>query len=320
MIPPPVVPPGLGWISARAPAKINLALEVLRRRDDGYHDVATVLQAVSLADDLTVVERPEEGVSLRVLPRALDLGPAEANLVTRAALGFLGRWPLAGPAPRPGGLDILLRKRIPAGAGLGGGSADAAATLIALRHLAETRGSIVGSEELLATAAALGSDVPFFLDGGTQFGTGRGDRLSRLPDWPGKPLVLVFPNVGVATSSIYGALKMPLTPSGPLATISHRGISGPLWERDGTLPTAFRNDLEPIVADRMPAVSEVLNLARSLGCTVVRVTGSGSGSFCVSPGEHIARDWSTEFRKHGFWTRVVRPVSWGVRVGRVHRR
>ena len=308
-----------------APAKINLALEVLRRRDDGYHDVATLLQAVSLCDDLWIAERTEPGVGLRVLPRSLDVGPVAENLVTRAAERFLAEWPFVDvfeSRPFPG-VDIVLRKRIPAGAGMGGGSSDAAATLLGMACLFREQGTrgdgnrdasedLDGSavadtdldtrawSRLHEIAATLGSDVPFFLHGGTQIGSGRGEVLTPLPPWPGKFVSLVFPNVIVATSSIYAALKMPLTPPGPLATISHRGISGPLWKDDGSLPATFRNDLEPLVADRVPRVLEVLNLARAFGDRFVRVTGSGSGVFCLCPDEPTARHVSAQFRKHGF--------------------
>lgn len=163
-------------VTTYAPAKINLSLEVLRRRDDGYHEVTTVLQTVSLADDLTVTR--DEQISLDcTLP---DLN-AEHNLVLRAARELRRRF------PRAPGARIVLRKRIPVAAGLGGGSSNAAAALRALVSLWELP---VSDFELQEIAAGLGSDVPFFLRGGTAWATGRGEQIEPLP--PPLPTWLVL--------------------------------------------------------------------------------------------------------------------------------
>ena len=181
-------------ISVAAPAKINLSLEILRRRDDGYHDVATVLQTVDLADELAftpaseiVVEGDTEGI------------PQEENLVYRAACLFQDH------LGETRGARIGLHKRIPLAAGLGGGSTDAAATLVGLCRLWERD---LRRGELAALAAELGSDVPFFLYGGTALAEGRGERVTPLPPLRHADLVLVAPPIDLPakTATLYRSL------------------------------------------------------------------------------------------------------------------
>jgi 4-diphosphocytidyl-2-C-methyl-D-erythritol kinase len=206
-------------------AKINPFLEVLRRRDDGFHEVETVLAEIDLADDL-VVERAGTGIHLVVEgdPGVPD-GPE--NLVHRAAAAVL----------RPDeGVRIRLTKRVPAGAGLGGGSSDAAGTLRALDELFDLRGRGV---DLAAEAAALGSDVPFFLEGGVAVCRGRGERVEPVRGVSPVELRLVLPGLEVSTKRIYDSLTPPLTPlvdgaSLCLAALCQgvtRGRSGALFNR-----------------------------------------------------------------------------------------
>ncbi len=162
----------------RAPAKLNLSLEVLGRRADGYHELCTLFQAVDLSDELTA-ERAN-GLTLTVEG---DAPPGEENLVLRAA------HMLAAHTGRRGA-HLRLRKRIPSGAGLGGGSSDAAAALLALNQL---WGVGLARPQLAAMARALGADVPFFLHGGIALGTGRGDAIEPLPDLPARWFVVSGP-------------------------------------------------------------------------------------------------------------------------------
>lgn len=175
-----------------ARAKINLTLDILGKRADGYHEVEMVMQSVSLADEVEI-ERTAQGISLEVEGAALAAD--ESNLAWRAAALFLHRFSPAG------GAAIRLKKRIPMAAGLAGGSADAAAVLLGMNEIFAQ-----GLDEvtLAALAAEIGSDVPFCLAGGTQLASGRGEVLRRLADLPHFPVVLAKPPVDVSTAWAYG--------------------------------------------------------------------------------------------------------------------
>jgi len=188
----------MGGLGLRAPAKINWSLEVLGRRADGFHEVDTVLQTVSLADELWFAPRPQPRCRIRCSAPAVPVGPA--NLIHKA-------WRALRRA-RPGrvaGLRVRLIKRIPVGAGLGGGSADAAATLRAINRLYRLGMSRV---ELATIAAEIGADVPFFLFGGVARCGGRGERVRLLPTaLPHIPLVIVYPGFVSSTAEAYPRLQ-----------------------------------------------------------------------------------------------------------------
>src|SRR4051812_28052544 len=180
-------------LTLQAPAKVNLTLEVLGRRPDGYHDVCSVVQAISLADELTFA--PAANITLRCSQPELQ-GPG--NLACRAA-DLLRR-----ATGVRDGAALTLTKRVPVAAGLGGGSSDAAAALRGLNTLWRLR---LAEERLADLAAQLGSDVPFFLQpGGCALVEGRGERLTPLPALPTQWLVLVKPPVGISAAAAYGAL------------------------------------------------------------------------------------------------------------------
>lgn len=282
-----------------APAKINLGLEVLAERADGYHDLLTVYQAIRLFDRVDIRLSREPGVRLCVSPRAIDLGPYAANLAVRAA-------DLLPPGPGdPPGVEIRLTKRIPVGAGLGGGSSDGAAVLVGLARL---RGLVHDPAHLERLAASLGSDAPFFIRGGTQLGRGRGEDLAPFPRWPRANLVLVYPGLHVSTAAIYGAFICGLTPPGPLASLAaHENLSWS-WRGSGS---HLQNDLEPLVCARHPEVARVLEALRSAGSPFVRMTGSGSAVFAVEPDRSTGLGWLDGFRRDGVWCRRVGPWRGG---------
>lgn len=290
-----------GRVTVLAPAKVNLALEVGTLRPDGYHEVATILQAIRLHDRIRL--EPDAGgeIALTVLPSGLDLGPAERNLAVRAAVALRRR---AG-GRRRGGVRIVLEKRIPVAAGLGGGSADAAGVLAGLNHL---WGMGLSPAELERIGASLGADVPFFIRGGTQLGVGRGDRLRPFPRWPGGPIVLVQPGGGLATAEIYRRVESRLTPAGPLLSIDRREVPRAFWSRYG--PT-LRNDLAPAVLRAEPVTKTILERFRELGSSFARVTGSGSCVFGVAPDLGMAATWTQAFRELGYWADAVRPARGG---------
>lgn len=249
------------------PAKVNLHLEVLGRRPDGYHEVRTLLQSVDLRDRVVVRPAPEGCVELEVEPVGAVTADDD-NLVLRAARRL---WEILGRRP---GARIRLVKRIPVAAGLGGGSADAAAAIVLLDRL---WGAGLARWRLVEVAASVGSDVPFFLVGGLCLGVGRGDEVTALPDLEPRAVVLVVPPVEVATREVYGRLEPRLTWGRPEATLTAvaAGLERePDWSR-------LRNDLEPVVCAGWPDVEAARSFVAGVGAMRSGVTGSGAATFAV---------------------------------------
>ena len=247
-------------LRVRCPAKVNLHLQVLGKRPDGYHELRTVFAAVGVWDELLFETAPVGTFDLSVEPvGAVPAGPD--NLVAKAARA------LAPEGRRASGARIVLRKEIPVGGGLGGGSADAAATLVGLARLWDLRR---GPSDLLPTAAALGADVPFFLVGGAGWGVGRGSEVSPLPDLPPWWVVLLPGPEAIPTADVYRALDV-------------RGLDGQAdheiyqWvENGGDLPIGCcRNDLQPTVARLWPEVGERVERIRATDPLLAMLSGSG---------------------------------------------
>lgn len=254
-----------------APAKVNLFLEVLGRRPDGYHELATLMVAVSLYDTLEFTERPPGAVRLACDQPALSSGPD--NLVCRAAEAVRRR------AGVPNGVDIRLRKRIPLAAGLAGGSSDAAATLAGLNALWRLGW---GQNELAEVGAELGSDVPFFFSTPAAWCTGRGERVE--PIALGRPLdfVLVCPPVGLSTAQVFGRVTVPSPP------VSGDGVRRAAEAGDvEALGRLLHNRLQGPAEGLRPAVKEAHARLAALGPAGVLMSGSGSTVFalCRGPGE-----------------------------------
>jgi 4-diphosphocytidyl-2-C-methyl-D-erythritol kinase len=252
-------------LSLRAPAKINLNLRVIGRRPDGYHDIDSIVQSITLYDTLTIT-RADAGLDFEVDDPSI---PGDADtLVVMAA-----RRLLEGLASRPG-LRMRLAKRIPAGAGLGGGSSDAAAALSGVDRIL---GLDLPEAVLHAHAAALGSDVPYFLTGGTARLTGRGTEVEPLPDPPGAELVIVDPGVPVSTAAVYAQVQEPLTLAPKPASISGFGripVDLASWVRTG-------NDLEPHAARFCPDIVRIRTMLAGAGAVAAAMTGSGSAVFGI---------------------------------------
>lgn len=281
--------------TVRVPAKLNLHLEILGRRDDGYHELRTLLQTVDLYDDLSGEATADGGVRLSVAP-AGAAPEGEDNLVVAAARR------LAEATGCRRGAALGLRKRIPAGAGLGGGSADAAAALVLL---ADLWGLPLDPGLMLPVAAELGADVPFFLVGGLALGVGRGDEVLALPDLPELGVVIVAPPVAVATAEVYRRLDAPAPwrrPSGAVYSVASGLVRQPCWHE-------FRNDLEPIVVRGWPEVAAALGALDRDRALRVGVTGSGSAVFGLYPTQARARDAASRLGR-GYRVHV------GVTVGR----
>jgi 4-diphosphocytidyl-2-C-methyl-D-erythritol kinase len=246
----------------KALAKINLDLRVLGRRPDGYHELRTIFQTVSLADTLDLAFTPARTTSIELE----DAAGIPDNLVARAArvamdaMGVTGR------------LAMRLQKKIPMGAGLGGGSSDAAAVLLALPVLA---GRPLPIETLCAVGQQLGSDVPFFLLGGTAVGIGRGTELFPLPDGPPRPAVIVAPGVHVSTAQAYSALSPRLT----FELQENKIFSFQSHTWSGADGTAGVNDFEGVVLERESRLAEWKERLIRAGASPARMTGSGSALF-----------------------------------------
>lgn len=254
-----------------APAKINLHLEVLGRRSDGYHELRTLFISIDLADRLRA-SRSENGVTTLHIDPEGRLSPDEDNLIIKAA-ELLRR-----NTGSRAGANIFLNKNIPVGAGLGGGSSDAAAALVLLDKV---WGLGLDNHDLMQMAAALGSDVPFFLHGGLAEGRGRGDDIRPLPDLRSCHVVVVVPKIAVSTASVFASLPPSLSSEYPGVTPDRApGPSifgkdrGPSWHN-------YRNDLEAVVVTRWPEVGRVLASLRDSAAIHVAMTGSGSASFAV---------------------------------------
>jgi 4-diphosphocytidyl-2-C-methyl-D-erythritol kinase len=261
-----VSPPGS--IRCGPPAKVNLFLRVLGERADGYHEIETIFQAVSLHDDLAMDLVAGGGVGLDVA--GAELGPATSNLAYLAARAVLDA------AGSDAGLRVRLEKRIPAGAGLGGGSSDAAA---ALRCANALLGDPLKDVEVAEIAERLGSDVPFFLGPSTlALGRGRGERLEALPPLPDAHLVLVLPPVHVDTGWAYGALAEHRRGGGEAPGPGSRGGVPRTWADVAGLAV---NDFEAMVASAHREVAASLEGLRRAGATPALLSGSGSACFGI---------------------------------------
>jgi 4-diphosphocytidyl-2-C-methyl-D-erythritol kinase len=253
-------------VRLRAFAKVNYALEVRGLRGDGYHEIRTVMQSVSLADEVEI-ERAEEGFELQT--GCTDAGPPEENTVRKAWKLMCG---LVG-AELP--VRIRLHKRIPSRAGLGGGSADAAATLYGINELL---GLGLNYEELNDVGGWIGADVPFCLLGGTALGGGVGDILAPLPAPPAHYLVLAKPERGAETAEIYRAYDE--RPRRGVASVE-AVVAG---LRSGDLPAlagAVGNDLEPVTGELVPEVEAYREELLRTGALGAAMSGTGTAVYGI---------------------------------------
>jgi 4-diphosphocytidyl-2-C-methyl-D-erythritol kinase len=245
----------------RAPAKINLHLAVTGKRGDGYHEIVSLMAPVSLYDELWI--DPAAG-QIRVECSAADLPRDGRNLAARAAAAFFEA------SGRGGGAAIRLVKRIPVGAGLGGGSSNAAAVLNGLnRHF----GHPLDRAQLHRLALGIGADVPFFLMGRPALATGIGDRLTPYAGLPPMGVVIVFPGVALSTARVYAAVKLRLTACGKKSKVSA------LKTQPFDIRRHLCNDLEAVAARICPPILEAKAALRAQGADGVQMTGSGSAVF-----------------------------------------
>jgi 4-diphosphocytidyl-2-C-methyl-D-erythritol kinase len=277
----------------RASAKVNLALEVLGKRGDGYHEIATVLQAVDLFDRLTV----ETADTLSLHADAPELPTDEGNLVMRAARL------LQKTAGIEKGARIELQKRIPVAAGLGGGSSDAAATLWGLNRLWGLRWPRARLQDL---AVELGMDVPFFLGTGRAVARGRGERLQTLPGGGGYALVLVNPRAPLSTREVYGRV-----PAGWHAepTGTERVIEALRRRNVATLAAALTNNLERVVEPVLPVIGRMKAALLAAGALGAIMSGSGPTVFGLARSLDHARQVRSRVTRAGWACWAVRTNS-----------
>ncbi|MBU1176110.1 MAG: 4-(cytidine 5'-diphospho)-2-C-methyl-D-erythritol kinase [Alphaproteobacteria bacterium] len=269
---------------ATALAKINLALHVTGQRENGFHDLESLVVFADLGDELTA--RPAQGDVLRLSgPFAGALTHGQTNLVSKAVEAFRARWPGAVPH----GIAISLAKNLPVSAGIGGGSADAAATLRLMAGLADPP---VGLDNLMPVAARLGADVPVCLYSQSCLVRGIGEIVEPVDILPPCHLVLVNPLVPVSTSEVFRRLKSRANPGLPAIAepFSHAAMLG-LWMAE------TRNDLEQAAIEAVPVIGDLISdLARTSGCVSARMSGSGATVFGLFGSEKLAHQAAQDMR------------------------
>jgi 4-diphosphocytidyl-2-C-methyl-D-erythritol kinase len=249
-------------------AKVNLFLRVLARESDGYHSIETLFCLLQLADELGVEQR--EGHDVTLDTRGANLGPDSENLAVRAARAVIDA------TGRRFGVHLELTKRIPVQAGLGGGSSNAAAALVAVNRLANTA---IPRHELLQMAARLGSDVPFFVSGGAfALGWGHGERLIRLPGLPAAPALLLIPPVGVATAEAYRWVDQARVSGGHRGAVALDLDSLSAW---GSIGRMAGNEFESVIFGKHPEVRAAFEALTATHPLLCRMSGSGSAIFAV---------------------------------------
>jgi 4-diphosphocytidyl-2-C-methyl-D-erythritol kinase len=282
-------------LKVRCPAKINLGLWILGRRPDGYHEIDTVLQTVSLEDELLL----ERGEGFQLTTRGLPIHPDGPNILERA-------WDLIAARNPPAGVRVRLTKRIPVAAGLGGGSSDAAGFLVGLDRLLDLD---LSEEEIQSLAARLGSDVPFFLKGGTARATGRGEQVRHLCPAPPGWIVLATPPVAISTTWAYGRVKIPLTPAGRGATILAAAIASQDWR---SISPHFHNDFEDVVLSEFEVVAGLRRALDASGVLGSLLSGSGSTVFGLARTRDEAQSAARTAAALGASVHVVRTTERGV--------
>ena len=276
--------PSPSEITVFAPAKINVILRILDRRPDGFHNLWSIMQTVALEDEVQIRLRAgRQDIQLRC--DATQLAADQSNLVYRAAAAVLAR------AQQSIGLDIELRKRIPMGAGLGGGSSDAAATIIGLNHLLRLEWS---PTQMADVGQSLGSDVPFFLFAPSAFVAGRGETVRPVVVEGARWVVLVNPGFGVNTKWAYQELAATRTVVTPLSLVQREldRQSRVSWAQ---LIAAAENDFEAPVFAAQGKLREIKRILQAHGAEIALLSGSGATVFGVFADEASARQAQVQF-------------------------
>ena len=265
-------------LQLQAPAKVNYRLDVLRKRPDGYHDLRMLMQRVDLCDAIEITLSETPGV--RVSCGRADIPDGPENIAWRAADALLK---LSG---REQGIDITIAKRIPAGAGLGGGSSDAATVLMGVNELLELG---LSDQRLMEIGVKLGADVPFFIFKKTALAEGIGDQLTALDQVPSLWVVLVNPGIHVSTAWVYQNLQLTSKAAPANVPRSYGSLED--------VCAVLSNDLEPVTCGRFPLISELKEMLLAAGARGTLMSGSGSTVFGLFGDEAAARRAAIEVVK-----------------------
>lgn len=269
--------PGLSEVAVKCGAKINLTLDILDKRPDGYHNLRSVMQSISLVDILIILRT--NGTGIEVISGREDIPSGPGNTVYKAAELFRSA------AGIEGGISVTIEKHIPHQAGMGGGSSDAAGALLGLNRLF---GSSLTDNDLLNLAAKIGSDVPYFIIGGTAVVSGRGEVVERLPDAPGLDLVVVKPEIGVPTAWAYQRLAEMDRLKSSEAT---EAIVEAIYNRDRkSVIGNLSNDFDGIVSAEFPVIVEIKERLTSLGAEKSMLSGSGAAVLGIFEGQDSAEE------------------------------
>ena len=270
----------------KTPAKINLGLHIHKKREDGFHELETILQMVTWFDELQLEGTCEK---VELFCDTPEIPNDETNLVVKAARLLQKHFP-----GRCAGVNITLKKSIPSGAGLGGGSGNAAGVLLALNHLWDLK---ISRENLIALSGELGSDVPFFLVSPCAIGTGKGEILEPIKNPINLYVLMIYPNLPLSTPWVYGNLKLKLTKHKNNISI----LTNFLMRSDfAQLGAGLYNDLEPIVFKRYPEILEIKNELLRSGAGGALLSGSGSTVFGIFDNPDLAKKALARFagKKH----------------------
>lgn len=267
----------MNHIVTKAPAKINLTLDIIGKLDNGYHDLRMIMQTIDLCDELTFQTTTEPGIRLTMNQPLPDGCPMERNLVYRAADLIQQKYQISG------GLEIYLDKQIPAAAGLAGGSTDCAATLTALNNL---YGLHLSQQELCEIGVTLGADVPFCICQGTMLSEGIGDILTPLPPLPPLWVLLIKPDISVSTGYVYGHFDMSQVADHPktehiIDAIHHKDAA--------TVAHHLSNVLETVTIPAYPAIQEIKEFLLQEDAIGALMSGSGPSTYGLYQDEIRAR-------------------------------
>lgn len=260
----------------QAMSKVNLALDVLRKREDGYHEVRMVMQTLQLHDELSITKRKDDRIVINCTDSSIECD--ENNLIYKAAKLLMessGVW---------SGLDIFLIKNIPVAAGMAGGSTDAAAILIAVNELLGLKKNV---EELKEIGVKIGADVPYCIEGGTQLSEGIGEKLKKLPSVPDSFVVVLKPHISVSTKYVYENLHVDTIEHHPnvdnmLEAISEGSIAG--------IAASMENILENVTEKKYPVISKLKNILKENGADNAIMSGSGPTVFGLFSNESVAKE------------------------------
>jgi 4-diphosphocytidyl-2-C-methyl-D-erythritol kinase len=245
-------------------AKINWTLRILGKRADGYHEIATVLQSVSLCDELIFELRDDDQISLTCDDPSIPID--ESNLIVKAARSLSHQH----------GVDIKLLKKIPAKGGLGGGSSNAAVTLLALNHLWRLG---FGDGDLRRIGCGLGADVPFFISGGTAVAMGIGTEIQQVVDYPHQHLIIITPNASVSTATAYESLNAPSLTTPDSVSILSSSFTEPFSRDSSQWP--LHNDFEGVIFEIEPEIRRAKSALLDAGAHAALLAGSGSSVFGI---------------------------------------